>query len=348
MNRRELIDVERIQDEPLIEMIRGNILENVHRGRVSVVSVEDGKAVYSLGDDNAPTFVRSTAKPIQAIASLLDGTAEAYGFEESHLALLAASHRGTKEQIDVLEQILALTGVDEDSLAVQPGYPVGRAGRDRLLVEGYAPRKLFHTCAGKHLGVLAWCKLKGWSLEGYIHPDHPAQREILARIEKWSDSEAGQVTLGRDGCGFPVAAMPLSKLALAYGRLANPGMSGDNEAADVVNKITSAMNANPELVEGPKRLASLLLSDPNVVAKSGAHGVFTFGLRKQKLGVAIAITDGTEVAWPYVAMSILKRFGGISPETKHQLELTFPEVFINDAKEVAGSWKAVMDNIEQS
>ncbi|WP_182302426.1 asparaginase [Cohnella cholangitidis] len=328
-------------DVPLVVMNRGAQTENVHRGRVCVVSAADGKLLHSWEDVQAPTYVRSTAKPIQALASLLAGTAEAYGFEERHLAMLAASHRGSKEQIETLEEILKLTGLDEDHLAVHPGLPIGRKSRDEWMAKGSKPRKLCHTCAGKHLGVLAWCKLKGWPLEGYIRPDHPAQQEIIRRLKLWVEDEADQVTIGKDGCGFPVAAIPLWQLGFAYGRLASPDFAKDQAAAGMARRITGAMNAFPELVEGRNRLASILLGDANVVAKSGAHGVFTLGLRREQLGVSIAVTDGTEIAWPHIVKAILERIGGINEETKKKLEQTFPAEFLNDANEIAGNWQAV-------
>lgn len=203
---------DRIKDVPLVYMNRGGRTENVHRGRIAVVSAEDGRLLHACGDADALTYVRSTAKPIQAIASLLDGIAEAHGFEQRHLALLAASHRGSGRQIEVLEEILERTGLDEDLLAIQPTLPVGRQARDEYAAAGGKPRKLLHTCAGKHLGVLAWSKLKGWPLEGYIRPDHPAQQEIVRRIRQWADADSEEVTIGKDGCGFPVAAMPCARL----------------------------------------------------------------------------------------------------------------------------------------
>ncbi len=337
------MDNQQIEDIPLVIMSRGGVSENIHRGRVSVVSAEDGQIVYSCGDVKTPAFVRSTAKPVQAIASLLDGTAEAYGYEDRHLALLAASHRGSPQQLAVLEEMLALTGLEEDYLAIQPGLPVGRKARDEWVARGGKPRKLFHTCAGKHLGVLAWCKLKGWPLEGYIKPEHPAQQELIRHLKLWSGAESEQVTIGRDGCGFPVAAMPLWRLGLVYARLACTEAALDQKSAVAAGLITRAMNAFPEYVEGAHRLASLLLLDSNIVAKSGAHGVFAFGLREQKLGVSIAVTDGAEVAWPYIVLAILDKFGGASKNTMDKLRAAFPVEFLNDAREIAGTWTSVLE-----
>ncbi|MFC5406931.1 asparaginase [Cohnella soli] len=340
-------------DVPLLAMTRGGRTENVHRGRISVVSAEDGRLLYAAGDAHASAYVRSTAKPVQAVSSLLEGAADAYGYEERHLAMMAASHRGSAEQIATLEEILRLTGIDEDALAVQPTLPVGRSARDAYIAAGGKPRKLLHTCAGKHLGVLAWSKLKGWPLAGYIHPDHPAQQQILRVLKRWTEAEDAPVLLGKDGCGFPVASMPLDRLALAYGRLASPEFATDvaadaevgeeAKAAVEAAKVAKAMQAYPELVEGPGRLASELLRDPNIVAKSGAHGVFAFGLRKEKLGIALTVSDGTEVAWPHIVKALLEQLGGASEETQARLERVFPAEFLNDAKELAGSWQAVFE-----
>lgn len=334
------------QDRTLVVMIRGELAENVHKGRISVVSAVDGSEVYTVGDVEAPTYVRSTAKPMQAIASLGNGLAEAYGLQSRHLALMGASHRGSPEQMAVLEEMLALTGVPEEALAVGATLPVGSRNRDAYLASGGKSRKLFHTCAGKHLGVLAYSKLKGWPLDGYLHPDHPAQREVLDGIMRWTGGDAGDVTIGRDGCGFPVAAMPLHRLALGYGRLANPELAAaagvDTVSVDAAAAVTQAMNAHPLLVEGDRRLASMLLADPNVVAKSGAHGVFALGLRRERLGMAFTVSNGTEIAWPYLAMALLEKFGGLSEETKQRLAATFPEEFLNDAREKAGRWETTL------
>ena len=52
--------------EVLVEEYRGSIVENVHRGFICGIS-DDGRIVYSVGDQNRMTYMRSTAKPIQAI-----------------------------------------------------------------------------------------------------------------------------------------------------------------------------------------------------------------------------------------------------------------------------------------
>lgn len=328
-------------DVTLVVTTRAGLPENVHRGRICVVQADGGDIVFAAGEVTAPTFVRSTAKPLQAIEPVLGGIAEAFGWEERHLALLAASQRGYPAQMAALQQMLDRSGIPEDAFVFRAGKPVSSEARDVWAAQGGETRKLYHTCAGKHLGMLAWCQLKGWPLEGYAEPDHPAQREIARRVREWAGAGETEFALGRDGCGLPVAAMPMERIALAYARLACPDAAPDARAAQAVSRVTAAMNRYPELVEGPGRLASLLLADPNVVAKSGAQGLFAIGLRRERLGIAIHVADGAESAWPYIVMALLERLGGVAEQTLASLHARFPAEYLNDAGDAAGRWETV-------
>lgn len=341
-------------DQELVAVTRAELPENVHCGRVCVVSADSGEVVASYGDPDSPAFVRSTAKPLQAIASLAGGVAEACGWDDRHLAMMAASQRGYPAQMAALEEMLASSGVPEEALVFHKTKPVSSTAQVEWAQKGARRRKLYHTCAGKHLGMLAWCRLAGWPLAGYAEPDHPAQREIVRRVREWCGADEVDCRLGRDGCGLPVLAMPLRRIAWGYGRLACADETGSRESAVAADasldrnavmaavRIVSAMHRHPDLVEGPGRLASLLLADPNIVAKSGAQGLFTLGLRRERLGIAIHLSDGTEVAWPYIAMRLLERWGGASAATMAALSARFPREFRNDAGAVAGSWEVLI------
>ncbi|WP_219641386.1 asparaginase [Cohnella sp. CFH 77786] len=342
MEQRLLAD-SKMGDVPLVGVTRAGILENLHRGRFCVVSAEDGSILASSGDVEALTYVRSTGKPLQAIASLLGGVEEKLGWGDRHLALMAASHRGYPGQIEALAEMLSSSGVPEEALVFRAGKPIASEPRDAWAREGGQPRKLFHTCAGKHLAMMAWSRLEGWPLEGYAEPDHPSQREILRRVLAWTDTEETECRIGRDGCGLPVAAIPMRRIALGYARLACPDAApGDRGAAEAANRIARAMNRHPDLVEGPGRLASLLLADPNVVAKSGAQGLFAVGLRRERLGIAVHLSDGTETAWAYVVLSLLERYGGVAAETAARIRERFPAELRNDADALAGRWETLI------
>jgi L-asparaginase II len=60
--------------EPLVEVKRGSITESRHRGHI--VAVEpDGNIVARSGSENV-TFLRSSAKPFQALPLLVSGAAD--------------------------------------------------------------------------------------------------------------------------------------------------------------------------------------------------------------------------------------------------------------------------------
>lgn len=330
------------RDEPLVCATRGDLVENVHRGRICVVSADDGRVLAAVGDPDGPAYLRSTAKPFQAIGPLLAGVAEAFGLDDRHIALMCASHRGSAEQVAVLEDLVRRTGLPEELLAMRPASPLEPGAREAWIREGGRKRRLYHMCAGKHLGVLAWCKRRGWPLDGYTHPDHPAQRETFARLAAWADLAPDAIRTGVDGCGLPVGAMPLRHIALLYGRLACPdaapsAVAGEAEAA---RTAAMAMNRHPALVEGEGRLASILLGDPGIVAKSGAQGVFAIGLRRQRVGVAVVVTDGAEAAWPVAVRAVLERLGALTPGLAAQLDACFPRDIRSETGALAGRMEA--------
>jgi L-asparaginase II len=335
-----------VEGQALVVAKRGALTENVHKGRICVVSADSGEVVASCGDADAPAYIRSTAKPMQAIASVRDGMPEACGWSDRHLALMAASQRGYPAQMVVLQEMLDTSGVPESALVFQPAVPLADDPRDAWARGGGRSSKLYHTCAGKHLGVLAWCRKAGWPLDGYWSPEHPAQQAILREVLAWCDADSNVCQIGRDGCGLPVVAMPLSRIAFGYARLACPdAVAGkwpsSEQSAAAIRRIVQAMHRHPDLVEGPDRLASLLLRDANIVAKSGAQGLFAIGLRRQRLGIAIHLSAGTEAAWPHIVLQLLREWGALSAELETVIHSRFPAEIVNDTGMVSGRWETV-------
>ncbi|WP_177245905.1 asparaginase [Paenibacillus sp. BC26] len=377
---------------PLVQTTRGEWVENVHSGHAAVVTW-DGELIAQVGDASIWTFMRSTAKPIQALPSVLGGVVDTYGLKDEAIALMCASHQGTPAHIAVLEQMLEQTGVREEQLVFGPMLPASQEARDELLRQGGKPRKLYHVCAGKHIGMLALCKLRGWPLETYTQPEHPLQQELLRTVAMIAELAPEEIGSAIDGCGLPVFAMPMWRLALVYARfaawgseaaaplsgesgaaaagvvgvsagiatagggdvggaevkVAEAGLAGTREAgfesgagapvleaiAAAAKRISAAMISHPTLVEGPDRLASVMLGDGNVVAKSGAQGVFVFGLRQERLAVVIKLADGGESPWPEAVCAILEQLNlGKALITRIRSQIS-PEIR-NDAGQLVG------------
>jgi L-asparaginase II len=313
----------------LVNEYRGGLLECAHYGHICIVD-ERGNIVGRAGNPQATVFTRSAAKPIQAIPGIRAGIKEAYGLTDEEIAIMAASHRAEEIHVETLNRILEKTGLTEERLICAPSLPLDRVAKEQLLRQGGTYRRLYHNCSGKHLGVLAYCKMKGYPLEGYNHPEHPAQKEILTTLAGLAELTEAQITLGTDGCGFPVFALPLSALASAYLKLACPDLIEDASTAEAVRVITNAMNRQPLLVAGTGRVDSILLDDPNIVAKGGFKGVYAFALRRERVGITFKIQDGSEEEWGMIALSVLEQLGYENEGTLQKLREAFPSSIKND------------------
>ncbi|GGH38939.1 asparaginase [Paenibacillus segetis] len=317
-------------DTLLIQEFRGGLLECVHRGHISIVN-EEGRVVKYAGDPHYVAFTRSSAKPIQAIPGIRAGIIESFGLKPAEVAIMAASHRAEEEHVETLKSLIAKIGVEEDGLVCAPSLPLDRVSRETLLRNGGERRRLYHNCAGKHLGVLAYCKMKGYPLTGYDDPAHPVQQEIVDTLSYLSQLPTDKIGRGIDGCGFPVFALPLSALATAYMKLACPDKIADPATATAAATITTAMNSYPQLVAGRGRVDSILLEDSNIVAKGGFKGVYAFALREERLGISFKVSDGSEEEWGMIVLEILQQLDYKNKETIQKLRNVFTSKITNDA-----------------
>lgn len=67
------------------------------------------------------------------------------------------------------------------------------------------------------------------------------------------------------------------------------------------------MNKHPKMVASEKFICTSLLEDSNIVAQGGAQGVYCFGLKKERLGFALKVANGSEDVWPNIIASILEQ-----------------------------------------
>ena len=91
-------------------MTRGAITESRHQR--SIIAVEPGgKIVALLGAPETVTFLRSSAKPHQAIPLIASGAADRFGFTEREIALACASHSGEPIHTEVAASMLTKIGL---------------------------------------------------------------------------------------------------------------------------------------------------------------------------------------------------------------------------------------------
>lgn len=322
-------------EEILVKEYRGDIVECIHRGYICIVG-DDGKVKCSIGDDNFVTYMRSSAKPIQAIPLIKRNIAEKYKLNDKELTVMTGSHRAEPFHVEALEGIMKKVGIEESELICLPAYPLGVKAKEDILRNNGEKRRIYHNCSGKHLGLLTLCRELKCDTKTYWDKDNEAQKEILKYISNLSDYKEDKVIIGTDGCGVPVFGMPMKNLATIYVKMACPDLIKDEDTRTAVKKITTLMNENYEMVSGTNLICSVLLQDKNIVAKGGAKGVYCFGLKKERLGIAIKVLDGSEEEWPLIVSEILTQIGYENKETIERLNNVFPKVIVNDNEKIVG------------
>ncbi|HEX9014008.1 MAG TPA: asparaginase, partial [Anaerolineaceae bacterium] len=299
----------------------GRIVESIHFGAAAVMDAS-GNLVASWGDPDVVTFMRSSAKPFQALPFIERGGDEVYRLTPREIALICASHSGTDEHAAVVKGIQEKAGVSEKDLLCGVHRPFHEATASAMECRGEAFNPNRHNCSGKHTGMLAHARMRGLPLEEYISMDHPVQQSILSTFAEMCGLAVEEVVVGVDGCSAPNFAVPLRSAALAYARLMDPTALPPARAA-ACRKISAAMTGSPDMVGGPGRFDTVLMAfaSGRVLAKAGAEGYQGLGLREgalgpgsPALGVAFKIADGDMAgrANPRVALEILRQLGAIS------------------------------------
>lgn len=297
---------------PLAEVTRGDDVESVHFGAVAVVDA-NGTLVYQAGDPHFPTFTRSTIKPFQALPFLQDGGLAHFGFGSRELALMCASHSGEPMHIATVQSMLSKAGCDEHHLRCGCHTPIHYAVEGRQPAANETFNQLHNNCSGKHAGFLAYCVQHGQPLDSYLDPAHSLQQAIRNRLAEVAGLNASELKMGIDGCSAPNYALPLSRLAFAYARLAQGKAAPKDGAA--MEELFRAMTTHPELVSGTGRvdLALMQTAPGDWVAKGGAEAVQVIGIRSAGLGIAIKVADGNSRALYPAAISVLQQLGVLSP-----------------------------------
>ena len=243
-------------------MRRGGLTEAVHR--VHAVAVQDGAVIAEAGDSRLLAFMRSSSKPLQAIPVARVRA----DLDDRDLAIASASHLADEAQLAAVRALLAKAPASEDELECGP--------------EGEPPSRLKHNCSGKHAGMLALCRARGWRSEGYRLEGHRVQREMLTIHAEASEVAEDEIRTAIDGCGVLTFGLPLERMAHAFVRL--PDLEGGD-------RVVAGMRAHPDLIRGPTASDTRLMKAlPGWMAKGGAEGLLCAA--GGGIGVALKAEDG--------------------------------------------------------
>ena len=273
--------------EPLfVGVRRGGVVEARHR--VDAVAVRGGEIVEAAGDPSLVVYLRSSSKPIQALplARARDD------LDERDLAIASASHRAQPAHLDAVRRLLAKAPARERELecGVQEGRPAS---------------PLHHNCSGKHAGMLALCRARGWRSDGYRHEGHRVQREMARAHAEAAEVDEDAMPTAVDGCGVVTFAVTLERAAHAFARL---------ERLRGGDRIAAAMRAHPELVGGAGQYdTELMQALEGWIAKAGAEGLVC-AAGPDGLGVALKAEDGANRAHRPALHAFLGRLGLELPE----------------------------------
>jgi L-asparaginase II len=238
--------------------------------------------VAARGDARLVTFMRSAAKPLQALPLVR----ARHDLDDREIAIASASHLADPAQLEAVRALLAKAPAGEDDLECGP--------------EGDPPSRLRHNCSGKHAGMLALGRARGWPTTGYRLPAHPVQQAMLLEVSAAADVDPEKIPTAVDGCGVVTFALPLERMATAFAALeSRPG--GD--------RVAGAMRAYPELIRGAASPDTRLMRAlRGWVAKGGAEALLC-AAGPDRLGVALKVEDGSGRAVAAGLASFLSELG---------------------------------------
>jgi L-asparaginase II len=295
----------------LVEVERSGFVESRHLGMAVVVDA-DGAPLATVGDPDEPVYLRSSAKPFQALAVRGLGVEAALGLGEVALAGACGSHQGEPVHVASVRTVLAAAGLDETALRCPPTLPSSRTARAGVS----EPAAVYHNCSGKHAYMLAGSVARGWQPGTYTAPEHPLQTVVAETLSSFAGAPVEHV--GVDGCGVPVHALPLRGLALAYARLGALAGGEDGPAA-----LVAAVRRHPEMICGTGQLDTVLLqaTGGRVLAKVGAEAVYGAVNLERNHGLALKVLDGAPRARGAALLAVVQALGWLD---ERELEAVLP------------------------
>jgi L-asparaginase II len=291
--------------EPItVAVRRGGVVESRHT--VHAVAVRGGAVVAEAGDGGLLCFLRSAAKPIQALPVVRVRP----DLDDREIAIASASHLADPQQIGAVRSLLAKAPAREDELECGP--------------EGEPPEPIRHNCSGKHAGFLALCRAEGWDSRGYRLAEHPCQQAMLAEVARAAELGEQEIRTAVDGCGVIAFGLPLERMAYAFSRF---------EQLDAGKRVADAMRAYPALIRGPGAPDTVLMETlPGWIAKGGAEALLC-AAAPDGTGVAIKVEDGSARAVGPAIAAFLDRLG-------HPLPALAEEPVANSRGEIVGEIRA--------
>lgn len=327
-------------DVPMVAAIRSGRVETLHRGTLAICN-HQGRVLVAAGNPRQRTYLRSSAKPFQAMALVTTGAADVLSLSPADIAIACSSHSGEPEHVAAVRALLDKAGLTPDLLRCGIHRPLGGEADNNSRVRSAAVTVLHNNCSGKHAAMLATCKVMGWPLDSYLASDHPLQRLNLETLSAFSGIEGQAIEMGIDGCGVPAFYLTIAGIATAFARLST-GEGVSAELREAARRVRDAMTEHPFLIGGTRRLDTDVMAAAAglVICKGGAQGCEGIGLPGRGIGIGLKITDGASQPIGVVAYQALRATGSLDEEALSRLASYGTATLRNHAGTVVGSLEA--------
>ena len=302
----------------LLKIKRGNLTEREHFGFIVIVDKSENILSEVGSSNNTPVFLRSCAKPFQALPIITSGAHGEFNFSLQELAVCCSSHTGSSEHLEVIKSILNKIGLNEGDLLCGIHEPIDIEARNHLINNSLKPSCLHNNCSGKHSGMLSVCVKNGWDIKYYPDFNHPLQCEITDIIRKYCNIEE-KIETSIDGCSAPVHGIPLFKMGVGYLNLFLSNEGG---------LLRQAFMENSTLVGGKGRLDSLIIevTQGRLISKTGAEGLCVVINPDEEKALVVKIMDANMSARTFVTLKYLEQLGWL---TSKELENDYLKDFMD-------------------
>lgn len=328
----------------LAETIRGNWVENRHRGAYVVVDA-DGTIIASAGDIERPIFPRSAIKSMQALPIFQRHAEGKFHHTEEELALACASHHGEDAHVATANGLLTRIGLSAADLECGAHMPTNPAARDALRAAGADPSPLHNNCSGKHSGMLSVALAMGIPTAGYVTREHDVQKAVRAAVEAVIGESFTEDRCGTDGCSIPTFAAPLRAFAYGFARMAT-GKGLSEELGNGARRLFDAATSHPHLVAGTGHPDTLLMAafKGRLMQKVGAEAVQCGAIRDKGWGYALKCDDGNVAASQAMLADLLLKLADPDDEQRKLLEGLAHQPIKSVRGALVGELRAVSDH----
>jgi L-asparaginase II len=230
--------------------------------------------------------------------------------------------------VSAVTALLERLGLSEGELQCGAALPYSRAVADEYLAHGGTPRRIRHTCSGKHAGFLALGAHLGADPARYLDRAGEVQKAVLATVAERCGMALGDDDIVGDGCGAPCPCVTLEAVARGWATLMDDTGSS--------TRIRTSIAAHPWYLAGTRRFDTAIaeVTGGRVLSKVGTDGMHL--AMAPALGVAVAAkaVDGSRIAAEEGLVHLLVQSGALSADDAERLPRAS---VLDDAGRVVGS-----------